>query len=104
MLLWGIALVALLIGGCAALGYGFWGVDQDCHTWVNSHGYQLEHFDWWAKTGGCVAKTPGGDEVVHSIDLGAKAKVWVWQFAIFALGTLPAVGMVVLVVSRRPRV
>jgi hypothetical protein len=56
MVQWGIALVALLIGACGALIYGFWGVAQDCHTWVNSHGYQLEHFDWCAKTGGCVAK------------------------------------------------
>jgi hypothetical protein len=39
----GIALVALLIGACGAPIYGFWGVGQDCHTWVNSHGYQLEH-------------------------------------------------------------
>jgi hypothetical protein len=97
MVQWGIALVALLIGACGALIYGFRGVGQDCHTWVNSHGYQLEHFDWWAKTGGYVAKTPGGDEVVHSIDLGGKAKVWVWQFAIFALGSLPAVGMTIYV-------
>lgn len=58
--------------------------------------------DWWAKTGGCVAKTPGGDEVVHNIDLGGKAKVWVWQFAIFALGTLPAVGLIIYV-SRNSR-
>jgi hypothetical protein len=41
-----------------------------------------------------VAKTPGNDEVVHSIDLGGKAKVWVWQFATFALGTLLAVGLI----------
>ena len=102
MVQWGIALVALLIGACGALIYGFWGVAQDCHTWVNRHGYQLEHFDWWAKTGGCVAKTPGDDEVVHNIDLGGKAKVWVWQFAIFALGTLPAASMIIYV-SRNSR-
>ena len=42
----------------------------------------------------------GGDEVVHNIDFGGKAKVWVWQFAIFAVGTLPAVGMTVLTVKR----
>jgi len=50
---------------------------------------------------GCVARTPGGDEVLHSEDLGSKATGWVWQFAIFAVGTLPAVGMIVLV-SRDP--
>jgi hypothetical protein len=44
---------------------------------------------------------PGGDEVLHSEDLGSKATGWVWQFAIFAVGTLPAVGMIVLV-SRHP--
>ena len=59
MVQWGIALVALLIGACGELIYGLWGVGQECHIWVNSHDYQLEHFDWWAKTGGCVAKTPG---------------------------------------------
>jgi hypothetical protein len=99
---WGIALVALMIGACGALIYGFWGVNQECHTWVNSHGYQLEYYDWWAKTGGCVVKTPGGDEVDHNIDLGGKAKVWVWQFAIFAVGTLPAVGMSIYT-RRHPR-
>jgi sugar phosphate isomerase/epimerase len=51
-----------VIGAGGALIYGFSGVGQDCHTRVNSHGYQLEHFDWWAKTGGCVARTPGGEE------------------------------------------
>ncbi len=102
MVQWGIALVALLIGACAAVIYGFWGVGQDCHAWLNSHGYQLEHFDWWAKTNDCVAKTPGGDAVFHNIDLGGKAKVWVSQFAIFALGTLPAVGLIIYV-SRNSR-
>jgi hypothetical protein len=92
---WGIALVAVLIGFCGAIVYGFWGVAQDCHTWVNSHGYQFGHFDWWLKKNDCVARTPGGDEVFHNIDLGSKAKVWVWQFAIFALGTLPTVGMTI---------
>ena len=48
-----------------------------------------------AKTGGCVVKTPGGDEVDHNIDLEGKAKVWVGQFAIFTVGTLPAVGMTI---------
>jgi len=100
MVLWGIALAALLTGACGAIVYGFWGVNQECHTWVSSHGYQLERFDWWAKTRGCVAKAPDGDEVLHTIDLGGKAKVWVWQFAIFALGALPAVGMIALTVKR----
>jgi hypothetical protein len=99
---WGIALVAVVIGACAALICGFWGVNQECHTWVNSHGYQLEYYDWWAKTGGCVAKTPGGDEIDHTINLAAKAKVWVWQFAIFALSTLPTVGMTIYT-RRHPR-
>jgi hypothetical protein len=49
-----------------------------------------------------VVKTPGGDEVDHNIDLGGKAKVWVWQFAIFAVGTLPAVGMSIYT-RRHPR-
>jgi hypothetical protein len=101
MLGWGIALLALLIGACGTIVYGLWGVGQECHTWVNSHGYQFEHFDWWAKIQGCVAKTPGGDEVDHSIDLGGKAKVWVGQFVILVLGTLPAVGMTALTVRRR---
>jgi hypothetical protein len=42
-----------------------------------------------------------GDETLHSEDLESKATGWLWQFAIFAVGTLPAVGMIVLV-SRRP--
>jgi hypothetical protein len=100
MLWWGIAVVALLIGASGALIYGFWGVGQECHTWVDSRGYQLEHFDWWAKNRGCVAKTPGGDEILHSIDLGGKAKVWVWQFAIFTVGMSPAIVMVALTVRR----
>jgi hypothetical protein len=94
-LLWGIA-----VGG--ALARGFWGVSQDCHAWANSHGYQLLHNDWWAKSRGCVARTPGGDEVLRSEDLGSKATGWVWQFAIFAVGTLPAIDMIVFV-SRHPR-
>ena len=100
-MLWGIALVAFLTGIGGALIRGFWGVSDDCHSWPKSHGYQLLHNDWWAKTRGCVARTPGGDEVVHSEDLGSKATVWVWQFAIFAVGALAAVGMIVLV-SMRP--
>jgi hypothetical protein len=100
-LLWGIAFVAFLTGIGGALIRGFWGVSDDGHAWVNSHGYQLVHNDWWAKSRGCAARTPGGDEILHSEDLGSKATGWAWQFAIFAVGTLPAVGMIVLV-SRHP--
>jgi hypothetical protein len=101
-LLWGIALVAFLMAIGGALVRGFWGVSEDCHEWVGSHGYQLVRNDWWAKTSGCVAGTPGGDEVLHSEDLRSKATGWAWQLAIFAIGTLPAVGMIVLV-SRHPK-
>ena len=92
MLLWGIALIVFLAGIAGALIRGFW---------VDSRGYQLVQNYWWAKSRGCVARTPGGDEVLHSEDLGSKATGWVWQLAIFAVGTLPAVGMIVLV-SRSP--
>jgi hypothetical protein len=44
-LLWGIALVAFLIGIGGALFRGFWGVSQDCHVWVAGHGYQLVQND-----------------------------------------------------------
>jgi hypothetical protein len=101
-LLWGIALVAFLMGIGGALVRGFWGVSHDCHKWVSSHGYQLVHNDWWDKNSGCVARTPGGDEVSHSEDLRSKATGWAWQFAIFAVGTLPAVGMIVFV-STHPK-
>jgi hypothetical protein len=100
-LLWGIALVAFLMGICGALIRGFWGVSQDCHSWVDTHGYQLVQDDWWAKDRGCVARTPSDDELRHSEGLGSKATGWAWQFAIFAAGTLPAVGMIVFV-SRHP--
>jgi hypothetical protein len=53
---WGIALVAFLMGICGALIRGFWGVSQDCHSWVDTHGYQLVQNDWWAKDRGCVAR------------------------------------------------
>lgn len=86
----GIALVAFLAGVAGALIRGFWGVSQDCHDWVDSHGYQLVRDDWWAKNRGCVARTPAGDELQHSEDLRSKATGWLWQFAIFAGGTLPA--------------
>jgi hypothetical protein len=58
---------------------GFWGASEDCHASVSSHGDQLVQNDWWAK----------------------KATGWAWQFAIFAVGTLPAIGMIALV-SRHP--
>jgi hypothetical protein len=96
-LLWGIALLAFLAGIGGALTRGFWGVSQDCRAWVNSNGYQLLQNDWWAKSRGCVARIPGGDEVAHSEDLRSKATGWAWQFAIFAVGTVPAVGMIVFV-------
>ena len=78
----------------------FWGVSQDCHEWVNSHGYQLVRNDWWAKTRGCEARTPAGDEVYHSEELRSKAIGWAWQFAIFAIGTLPAVTIVAVSMLR----
>ena len=99
-LLWGIAVVAFLIDVCGALFRGFWGVSQDCQAWVTSHGYQLVQNDWWAKSRGCAPRTPSGDEILHSEGLGSRATGWAWQFAIFAVGALPAVGMIVLV-SRR---
>jgi hypothetical protein len=43
---------------------------------------------------------PIGDEILHSEGVGTKATGWAWQFAIVAVGALPAVGMIVLV-SRR---
>jgi hypothetical protein len=100
-LLRGIALVAFLVGVCGALVRGFWGVSQDRQARAASQGYQLMQNDWWAKNQGCVARGPGGDEVRHSEDLRSKAIGWAWQFAIFAVGALPAVGMIVLV-SKRP--
>jgi hypothetical protein len=96
-LLWGIAVVAFVLGICGAIARGFWGASHDCHSWVDSHGYQLVQDDWWAKDRGCEARTPTGEEIVHSEDLGSKATGWVWQFAIFAVGTLPAVGMIIYV-------
>jgi hypothetical protein len=93
-LLWGIAVGTLLLGIGGAIARGYWGVSHDCRAWVSSHDYQLVHNDWWAKERGCLARTPGGDEIVHSESLGSKANGWVWQFAIFAAGTLPAVGLI----------
>jgi hypothetical protein len=57
----GIALVAFLIGVGGALIRGFWGVSQDCHAWVNSHGYQLVQNDWWAKHRGFCRRHLAGD-------------------------------------------
>jgi hypothetical protein len=76
------------------------GRQQDCQAWVTSHGYQLVQNDWWAKSRGCAARTPSGDEILHSEGLGSRATGWAWQFVIFAVGALPAGGMIVLV-SRR---
>jgi hypothetical protein len=101
-LVWGIAVVVFLLGIGGALVRGFWGASQDCHAWANSHGYQLLKNAWWAKDRGCVARTPGGGEVLHSEGLASKATGWAWQFVIFAVGTLPAIGMIVFV-SRHPR-
>ena len=98
-----IALVGILAGGGGALARGFWGVSQDCHDWVNGNGYQLVHNDWWAKTRGCVARTPAGDELYHDEELGNKAIGWAWQFGIFAAGTLPAVVIVAVIVLRGRR-
>jgi hypothetical protein len=69
----GIALVAFLAGICGALVRGFRGASQDCHEWVDSHAYQLVHDDWWAKSRGCVARTPPGDELYHSEAFRSKA-------------------------------
>ncbi|ORW95873.1 hypothetical protein AWB92_08650 [Mycobacterium sp. IEC1808] len=87
----GIALVGMLAGAGGALARGFWGTSEDCHDWVNAHGYELVRNDWWAKTHGCVARTPTGTEVAHDEEFRNKAIGWAWQFGIFAAGTLPAV-------------
>jgi hypothetical protein len=86
-----IALVGVLAGAGGALARGFWGTSEDCHDWVNTHGYQLVRNDWWAKTRGCVARTPAGAELYHDEEFRNKAIGWAWQFGIFAAGTLPAV-------------
>jgi hypothetical protein len=51
---------------------------------------------------GLCSPNARGHEVLHSEDLGNKAIGWVSQFAIFAVGSLPAVGMIVFV-SMHPR-
>src|SRR5882757_11058925 len=68
----GIAAGAFVLGICGAFFRGFWGVSHDCQSWVDSHGYQLVQNDWWAKDRCCVARTPTGEEIVHSADLGSK--------------------------------
>jgi hypothetical protein len=103
MVLIGVALIVAMAGFCGAIGYGSWRVSQDCHEWANSNGYQLVQDDWWAKTGGCVARKPDGGELIHSEELGNKAIGWAWQSAIFAAGTLPAVGIVAFIALRRRR-
>jgi hypothetical protein len=95
-----IALGGVLAGVCGAIAYGFWGVSQDCHQWVDSHGYQLLHNTWWAKTRGCTARAADGTEVFHSEELGNKALGWAWQLTIFAAGTLPAVIIVAVYAIR----
>lgn len=97
----GIALVGMLAGAGGSLARGFWGTSHDCHDWVNSHGYQLVRDDWWAKTRGCVARTPAGAEVYHDEEFRNKASGWAWQFGIFAAGTLPAVIIVASGALRR---
>ncbi|WP_142393428.1 MULTISPECIES: hypothetical protein [unclassified Mycobacterium] len=84
-----IAAAAMLAGICGAIAYGYWGTSQDCRDWVAANGYRLTRDEWWAKTRGCAARTPAGDEVIHSEGLASKALGWVWQLAIFAAGALP---------------
>jgi hypothetical protein len=98
----GIAVIAFLTGVCGAIIRGFWGVSQDCHEWVDSHGYRLVHDNWWAKDRGCVARTSAGDELYHNEELRSKAIGWAWQFAIFASGNLPA-AVIVTVSAYRSR-
>jgi hypothetical protein len=72
-LLWGTALVALVLDIVGAIGRGFWGAADDCQSWANGHDDTLLQNDWWAKDRGCVARTPAGVEVVHSESLDSKA-------------------------------
>ncbi|MBI2693670.1 hypothetical protein [Mycobacterium nebraskense] len=95
-----IAVGAMLAGICGTIAYGFWGTSQDCHAWVGGHGYRLVQDDWWAKNRGCVARTPAGDQVIHSEDLASKAIGWAWQLAIFAAGALPAAIIVAVLAFR----
>ncbi len=95
-----IAVGVLLAGICGAIAYGYWGASQDCREWVGDHGYRPVHDDWWAKNRGCVARTPAGDEVIHSEGLASKAIGWAGQLAIFAVGAAPAAIMVALLAFR----
>ena len=76
------------------------GRQPGCHQWANSHGYELLHDAWWAKTRGCTARTADGAEVLHSEQLGDKAIGWAWQATIFATGMLPAVIIVAVYAIR----
>jgi hypothetical protein len=96
----GIALAAFAAGLCGAIARGFWGVSQDCHEWAQTHGYQVVRNEWFAKSRGCVAVNPAGDELVHSEDLQSKATGWAWQFAIFAAGAAPAATLITLSARR----
>jgi hypothetical protein len=71
---------------------------------VNSRGYQLVGNDWWAKTRGCLARTPAADELYHSEERRSTAIGWAWQSGIFALDTLPAVIIVALSARRWRRI
>jgi hypothetical protein len=99
----GIALAALAAGICGAIVRGFWGVSQDCHEWVQGHGYQLVRNEWWAKNRGCVARSPSGDELYHSEEFRSKSIGWAWQFTIFAAGALPAAAIVTVTALRSRR-
>lgn len=92
----GFAIISILAAGSGAIICGLWGVSQGCHEWVDRNGYQLVHNDWWAKTDGCVARTPADDELSHSEEFRNKAIGWVWEFAISAVGTLPGVAIVAI--------
>ncbi len=89
-----VALGGILLGGGGALAFGYRGTSRDCHAWAEAHGYQLVRDDWWAKTRGCLARTPDGRELHHGEEFRSKAIGWAWQFGIFAAGALPAVVIV----------
>jgi hypothetical protein len=98
-----IALAAFAAGICGAIARGYWGVSQDCREWVQDNGYRLVRDEWWAKSQGCVARSPAGDELRHSEDFGSKATGWAWQFAIFAAGSAPAAALVTVAALRSRR-
>ncbi len=68
-----VALVGILLGGGGALAFGYRGTSRDCHAWAEAHGYQLVRDDWWAKTRGCLARTPDGRELYHDEEFRSKA-------------------------------